>query len=159
MARPESRYVCDSCGAFHAKWSGRCDSCGEWNTLVEETAPKPVPKGLRNAGRTIELVGLRGATATPPRLVTGIEELDRVLGGGLVEGSAILIGGDPGIGKSTLALQAGAAVGGKAVWPVLGELLGFVDHGVACTSPAVRSPDDCSARDQECEVMKTWLLA
>ncbi|MEM7023476.1 MAG: DNA repair protein RadA [Pseudomonadota bacterium] len=110
MARPESRYVCNSCGAYHAKWSGRCDACGAWNTLSEEAAPKPVPKGLRSAGRTIELVGLQGATATPPRLVSGIEELDRVLGGGLVEGSAILIGGDPGIGKSTLALQAGAAL-------------------------------------------------
>src|SRR5919106_4296337 len=109
MARPDSRYVCGSCGTWHAKWSGRCDACGEWNSLIEEAASKPVPKGLRAAGRTLELVGLRGTTATPPRLATGIEELDRVLGGGLVEGSAILIGGDPGIGKSTLALQAGAA--------------------------------------------------
>jgi DNA repair protein RadA/Sms len=110
MVRPDSRYVCGGCGAWHAKWSGRCDACGEWNSLAEETAPKPVPKGLRAAGRTLELVGLRGTTATPPRLVTGIKELDRVLGGGLVAGSAILIGGDPGIGKSTLALQAGAAL-------------------------------------------------
>jgi DNA repair protein RadA/Sms len=123
MPRPESRYVCDSCGACHAKWSGRCDACGEWNSMVEEAALKPVPKGLRGAGRGVELVGLRGATATPPRLVTGIEELDRVLGGGLVEGSAILIGGDPGIGKSTLALQAGAALarGGEPVAYVSGE--------------------------------------
>ncbi|MGH6918350.1 MAG: AAA family ATPase, partial [Geminicoccaceae bacterium] len=123
MARPDSRYVCGSCGAWHAKWSGRCDACGEWNGLIEEAAPKAVPKGLRSAGRTLELVGLRGATATPPRLVTGIEELDRVLGGGLVQGSAILIGGDPGIGKSTLALQAGAALAraGAAVAYVSGE--------------------------------------
>jgi DNA repair protein RadA/Sms len=123
MPRPESRYVCDGCGAYHAKWSGRCDACGEWNTLVEETALKSIPKGLRGAGRGVELVGLRGAAATPPRLVTGIEELDRVLGGGLVEGSAILIGGDPGIGKSTLALQAGAALAcsGEPVAYVSGE--------------------------------------
>jgi DNA repair protein RadA/Sms len=123
MARPDSRYACDSCGASHAKWSGRCDVCGEWNTLVEEAAPKPIPKGLRAAGRALELVGLRGAASTPPRLVTGIEELDRVLGGGLVEGSAILIGGDPGIGKSTLVLQAGAALAaaGAPVAYVSGE--------------------------------------
>jgi DNA repair protein RadA/Sms len=123
MARPDSRYVCDSCGASHAKWSGRCDVCGEWNSLVEEAAPKPIPKGLRAAGRALELVGLRGAASTPPRLVTGIEELDRVLGGGLVEGSAILIGGDPGIGKSTLVLQAGAALAaaGAPVAYVSGE--------------------------------------
>jgi DNA repair protein RadA/Sms len=123
MARPDSRYVCGSCGAWHAKWSGRCDACGEWNSLIEEAAPKPVPKGLRAAGRTIELVGLRGTTATPPRLATGIEELDRVLGGGLVEGSAVLIGGDPGIGKSTLALQAAAALAatGAPVAYVSGE--------------------------------------
>lgn len=123
MARPDSRYVCGSCGAWHAKWSGRCDACGEWNSLAEEAAPKPVPMGLRAAGRTLELVGLRGGAATPPRLATGIEELDRVLGGGLVEGSAILIGGDPGIGKSTLALQAGAALAraGAPVAYVSGE--------------------------------------
>jgi DNA repair protein RadA/Sms len=123
MARPDSRYVCGSCGAWHAKWSGRCDACGEWNSLIEEAAPKPAPKGLRAAGRSLELVGLRGATATPPRLVTGIEELDRVLGGGLVAGSAILIGGDPGIGKSTLALQVAAALAqdGAPVAYVSGE--------------------------------------
>jgi DNA repair protein RadA/Sms len=123
MARPESRYVCDSCGASHAKWSGRCDACGEWNTLVEEAALKPIPKGLRTAGRALELVGLRGAASTPARLVAGIEELDRVLGGGVVEGSAILIGGDPGIGKSTLVLQAGAALAaqGAPVAYVSGE--------------------------------------
>jgi DNA repair protein RadA/Sms len=123
MARAESRYVCGRCGTSHAKWSGRCDGCGEWNSLAEEAAPKAVPKGLRSAGRHIELVGLRGAASTPPRLITGIEELDRVLGGGLVEGSAILIGGDPGIGKSTLALQAAAALAarGEAVAYVSGE--------------------------------------
>ena len=64
MARPDTRYVCGSCGTWHAKWSGRCDACGEWNTLAEEAAPKPVPKGLRAAGRTLELVGLRGTTAS-----------------------------------------------------------------------------------------------
>jgi DNA repair protein RadA/Sms len=123
MARPDFRYVCGNCGAEHAKWSGRCDTCGEWNSLIEEAAAKPVPKGLRSGGRALELVGLRGAKATPPRLVTRIEELDRVLGGGLVEGSAVLIGGDPGIGKSTLALQAGAALAqtGEPVAYVSGE--------------------------------------
>jgi DNA repair protein RadA/Sms len=112
MPRPDTRHVCQSCGTVHAKWAGRCDACGEWNTLAEESAPKPLPKGLRAdaGGRRVELVGLQGTSAAPDRLGTGIGELDRVLGGGLVEGSAVLIGGDPGIGKSTLVLQAGAAL-------------------------------------------------
>jgi len=144
MARPDSRYVCGSCGAWHAKWSGRCDACGEWNSLAEEAALKPVPKGLRGAGRAIELVGLRGATATPPRLVTGIEELDRVLGGGLVGGSLVLLGGDPGIGKSTLLCQMASGIAARCA-PVLyvsGEesvaqtalrarRVGMVERGVA----------------------------
>lgn len=111
MARAAQRFVCQSCGTAHSKWGGRCDGCGEWNTLVEETAPKEVPKGLKvGGGRAIELVGLDGQRESPDRLTTGITELDRVLGGGLVEGSAVLIGGDPGIGKSTLVLQASAAL-------------------------------------------------
>ncbi|HLT02706.1 MAG TPA: ATPase domain-containing protein, partial [Geminicoccaceae bacterium] len=111
MARAETHYVCQSCGAVHAKWAGRCDACGEWNTLAEESAPAPVPKGMRaGAGRRLELVGLVGRSAGPARLSTAIAELDRVLGGGLVAGSTVLIGGDPGIGKSTLVLQAAAAL-------------------------------------------------
>ena len=124
MARAETRYVCQSCGSVHAKWAGRCEGCGAWNTLAEETAPTPVPKGLRAGGaQRLELFGLAGAAPGPTRLSTASAELDRVLGGGLVEGSAVLIGGDPGIGKSTLVLQAGAALAnaGAAVAYVSGE--------------------------------------
>jgi len=124
MSRPDHRYVCQSCGAVQPKWAGRCEACGEWNTLAEETAPTPLPKGLRaGAAQRLELFGLAGASQAPARLSTAIAELDRVLGGGLVEGSAVLIGGDPGIGKSTLVLQAGAALAaaGAAVAYVSGE--------------------------------------
>ena len=124
MARADKQYVCQSCGAVHAKWAGRCDACGEWNTLAEESAPQPVPKGMRaGAGRRLELVGLAGKSSGPARLSTAIVELDRVLGGGLVAGSTVLIGGDPGIGKSTLVLQAAAALAsvGAEVAYVSGE--------------------------------------
>lgn len=115
--------MCQGCGTVHAKWAGRCDACGEWNTLAEEAAPRAVAKGAAGRGRRLELVGLAGKAATPTRLATGIGELDRVLGGGIVQGSAVLIGGDPGIGKSTLVLQAGAVVAraGAEVVYVSGE--------------------------------------
>jgi DNA repair protein RadA/Sms len=111
MAKEGPRYVCQECGANHAKWIGRCETCGAWNSIVEEAAPVSVPKGLSGkSGKRIEFVGLEGESEPPPRRKTGIKELDRVLGGGLVAGSAILVGGDPGIGKSTLLLQATAAL-------------------------------------------------
>jgi DNA repair protein RadA/Sms len=111
MAKPSTRFVCQQCGSAYVRWAGKCDNCGAWNSIVEEALADTVPKGLSGkAGRKIELVGLEGAAPPPPRLVTGIEELDRVAGGGLVPGSAILVGGDPGIGKSTLLLQAVAAL-------------------------------------------------
>ena len=92
---------------MHPKWQGRCDGCGEWNTLVEESTASAAPaKGTRR----LAFVPLRGETAPPPRIVTGIAELDRVLGGGFVPGSVVLVGGDPGIGKSTILLQAAARV-------------------------------------------------
>jgi DNA repair protein RadA/Sms len=124
VARAETHFVCQSCGAVHAKWAGRCDGCGEWNTLAEEQATPAVPKGLRPGGaKPLELVGLAGGPAGPLRLATAIDELDRVLGGGLVPGSTVLIGGDPGIGKSTLVLQAAAALAmaGAEVAYVSGE--------------------------------------
>ncbi|KPP80453.1 MAG: DNA repair protein RadA [Oceanicaulis sp. HLUCCA04] len=125
MARSDSVYVCQSCGAVHAKWAGRCDDCGSWNTLQEETQSAPLgtqasaPK--RTAGRRarLELVDLGSATDDPPRFETGMAEFDRVAGGGLVPGSAVLVGGDPGIGKSTLLLQAAARLaraGQRAVY-------------------------------------------
>src|SRR5204863_6942874 len=117
MARPVNRFVCQSCGAVTSKWSGRCESCGEWNTITQEAGPAPGPAGGlarggpgRQKGRTLEFAGLVGTTPQPPRYKSGILEFDRVCGGGLVVGSALLIGGDPGIGKSTLLLQVAAAL-------------------------------------------------
>jgi DNA repair protein RadA/Sms len=111
MARAQPRYACQQCGAVHPKWTGRCDGCGAWNSLIEELPREAVPKGLAaGAGRALGFVGLTGPGTLPPRRTTGIAELDRVCGGGFVPGSAILVGGDPGIGKSTLLLQAAAAI-------------------------------------------------
>lgn len=110
MARTKTRYVCSACGAVSGKWSGQCDDCNAWNTLQEETAAAP-PTGrgaATQSGQPIALASLAGEGATHARHITGIGELDRVLGGGLVAGSATLIGGDPGIGKSTLLLHAAA---------------------------------------------------
>jgi DNA repair protein RadA/Sms len=109
MARAPSRFVCQECGAVTLKWSGKCEACNAWNSIAEEQAPDTTPKGLGiKPGRKIEFVGLDGMAAPVSRLLTGIGELDRVCGGGLVPGSALLVGGDPGIGKSTLLTQAAA---------------------------------------------------
>jgi DNA repair protein RadA/Sms len=111
VVKNSSQYVCQDCGGLSAKWSGRCDNCGAWNTLVEETGSEQVPKGLGSKrGSKVEFVPLQGKSKPPPRRVTGINEFDRVCGGGLVPGSALLVGGDPGIGKSTVLLQAVAAL-------------------------------------------------
>ena len=118
MAKATTRYVCQSCGAITPKWAGRCEACGEWNTIVEEASTAAVAKGRR-----LQFVDLAGVANPPPRVGTGIAELDRVLGGGFVPGSAILLAGDPGIGKSTLLLQAAArlARSGKRVLYISGE--------------------------------------
>jgi len=114
MAKPQTRYVCQSCGASYPKWAGRCESCGAWNTIVEEAAEQLAPKGQSaKGGRQIDFVDLSGVSVEMPRAVIGIAEFDRVCGGGLVPGSAILIGGDPGIGKSTLLLQVVARLAAK----------------------------------------------
>ena len=112
MARTKTQFVCQSCGAASPRWQGKCEACGEWNTLVEESQKTDLPKGATGGkgGRRIEFVGLKGGETPPPRRTTGIGELDRVTGGGLVAGSAMLVGGDPGIGKSTLLLQAMASL-------------------------------------------------
>jgi DNA repair protein RadA/Sms len=106
MARPTTIHVCSSCGHETARWSGRCPGCGEWNTLVEEAAPAPVAARGRTSGAKAAArrpVPLASVDTTPvPRLRTGIGEFDRVLGGGIVPGSLVLLGGSPGIGKSTL---------------------------------------------------------
>ncbi|MGH1353627.1 MAG: DNA repair protein RadA [Thalassovita sp.] len=104
-------YSCSACGASTNKWSGRCDACGEWNSISEDTplSAGPSKKSLGNKrGASIVLTDLATQEAPPPRTQSGMDELDRVLGGGLVPASAILVGGDPGIGKSTLLLQAAA---------------------------------------------------
>ena len=108
MAKTTKSFICQSCGAGFTKWAGRCDACGEWNTIVEEAPRENLPKGVSGGkgGRAVAFVDLKGEAHAPPRRSTGIGELDRVCGGGLVPGSAILVGGDPGIGKSTLLLQA-----------------------------------------------------
>lgn len=126
MAKALHSYVCQNCGAQAAKWAGRCESCGTWNTLTEEASAAPVA-GARGQslpkGRKGQLVGLKGDLPPPPRLTIGIGELDRVAGGGFVRGSAVLVGGDPGIGKSTLLLQALAELArkGQRVIYVSGE--------------------------------------
>ncbi|MCH8197215.1 MAG: DNA repair protein RadA, partial [Proteobacteria bacterium] len=101
MASSASAYVCQQCGAVHRKWVGRCDDCGAWNTLIEEARTEAAPKSLRAGakaakGRKLELHPLAGESAAPPRRITGIAEFDRVCGGGLVEGSTVLVAGDPG---------------------------------------------------------------
>ena len=111
---PDQALRLPACGAVTAKWTGRCESCGDWNTIVEEAAPRPARPAA--AWRAAARAGCSsspastGTTPQPPRYQTGIAEFDRVCGGGLVRGSAILIGGDPGIGKSTLLLQVAAAL-------------------------------------------------
>ena len=110
MARPQPRYACQECGTVHAKWTGRCDGCGAWNSLIEELPREAPPQRSSGPGTRSALSASTGPSMLPPRRRTGIAELDRVCGGGFVAGSAILVGGDPGIGKSTLLLQAAAAI-------------------------------------------------
>jgi DNA repair protein RadA/Sms len=118
----KTTFVCQNCGAASPRWQGKCPSCGEWNTLTEETdaiAPPGTGLARRGSGRVIVLEGLKGSMQEAPRFSTGIGELDRVTGGGIVPGSALLIGGEPGIGKSTLLLQLAATLarrGRRAVY-------------------------------------------
>ena len=127
MAKTKSAYFCQSCGYESAKWLGKCPSCNEWNTFVEEIVEKSgtkVPSWKTASGPQ------RSSTPTrvdriqsikEERILTGDQELDRVLGGGLVAGSVILIGGEPGIGKSTLMLQLALNISGKKILYISGE--------------------------------------
>lgn len=106
MAKPKAQYICQECGTTYGKWSGKCSACGTWDKIIEETGNRSYTKTKSDAtGEVIKFASLSGKTETPPRTSTTLNELDRVLGGGLVSGSATLIGGDPGIGKSTILLQ------------------------------------------------------
>ena len=141
MAKSRSSYVCQNCGAITQRWQGKCESCGEWNTIIEEAAAlgvgaAAVRRGV--VGRAFALEDLSGDSKPLARIVTGIGELDRVAGGGFVPGSATLIGGEPGIGKSTLLIQACAALarrgGARSDAPFRSR-----------TSPAVRSRSRASS--------------
>ena len=117
MAKSKEAFICQNCGAASPKWQGQCAACGEWNTLLVEAAPANPRRAARGPGPDRSSSLAAEAVLEQPRLTTGSTELDRVLGGGLVPGSVTLIGGDPGIGKSTLMLQAAAAL--NATGPVL----------------------------------------
>lgn len=127
MAKTKSAYFCQSCGYESAKWLGKCPSCSQWNTFVEEIIDKGAanvptwksPSGTQRLSKPSKVQEIQ--SATEERVSTGDLELDRVLGGGLIAGSVILIGGEPGIGKSTLMLQLALNVAGKKVLYVSGE--------------------------------------
>src|SRR5246127_3248655 len=124
MAKSTLSFVCQNCGAAYNRWQGKCEACGEWNTLAEEEASAvPVSVRSRRKGRQFRLESLSGKTQDAPRLSSGMAELDRVTGGGFVRGSVLLVGGDPGIGKSTLLIQAAAelAKAGHRVVYISGE--------------------------------------
>ena len=103
--KSNKQYICQSCGSVYMKWTGKCEQCNEWNSLIEESNSKPSGPLSKSKGQTINFETLNNDIIEYPRLKTNIEEMDRVIGGGFVSGSVTLIGGDPGIGKSTLLLQ------------------------------------------------------
>ncbi len=113
MAKAKTQFTCQNCGTVHTRWAGKCDGCGAWNTIVEEDPMGGIGGGPTRApkkGRPVTLTTLSGEIEEAPRVPSGISELDRATGGGFVRGSAVLVGGDPGIGKSTLLMQAAAAL-------------------------------------------------
>src|SRR6476469_5609457 len=121
MAKNAASFICQNCGATYGRWQGKCDGCGEWNTIAEEgaAADRMVPGRSARKGRVFALEPLTGETHEAPRLPSGVAEFDRVTGGGLVRGSVLLMAGDPGIGKSTLLIQTAAALanaGHRAVY-------------------------------------------
>jgi DNA repair protein RadA/Sms len=124
MSKRNLSFICQNCGAAAPRWQGKCEACGEWNTLAEEGAERPAGPGRKaGKGRLFALEPLTGEAHEAPRLASGVAELDRVTGGGFVRGSVLLMAGDPGIGKSTLLLQATAAMarGGHRAVYISGE--------------------------------------
>jgi DNA repair protein RadA/Sms len=124
MSKRNLNFICQNCGAAAPRWQGKCEACGEWNTLAEEGAERPAGPGRKaGKGRLFALEPLTGEAHEAPRLASGVAELDRVTGGGFVRGSVLLMAGDPGIGKSTLLLQATAAMarGGHRAVYISGE--------------------------------------
>src|SRR5476649_166225 len=120
MSRRTLSFICQNCGAVASRWQGKCEACGEWNTLAQEGAERPSGPGRKpSKGRLFVLEPLAGEAHDAPRLASGLPEFDRVTGGGFVRGSVLLVGGDPGIGKSTLLIQVAAALaraGHRAVY-------------------------------------------
>lgn len=153
MARDQAVYVCQSCGAVHNKWAGQCSGCNQWNTLVQEafSAPpgglRPEPAGKISRLNKLQFESLESEDEDPVRMVTGIEEFDRVCGGGVVPGSAILIAGDPGVGKSTLLLQvaANAAMKNLKVAYISGEEAVEQIRGRASRMGLNKAPVDLAA--------------
>src|SRR4030095_6723420 len=124
MTKSVTKYVCQNCGYNSVRWIGKCPDCGSWNSFIEEI----IDTGRRKSGKNIVDLKLTNlskisdiSVKDDPRTVTGIEELDRVLGGGIVAGSVILVGGDPGIGKSTLMMQLADKIKNKIILYVSGE--------------------------------------
>src|SRR6201999_2690852 len=121
MAKHAPSFTCQNCGAVYGRWAGKCEACGEWNTIADEgaSADRVGPGRPARKGRVFALQPLAGEAQDAPRLPSGVPELDRVTGGGFVRGSVLLMAGDPGIGKSTLLIQATAAMaraGHRAVY-------------------------------------------
>ncbi|KXK56174.1 MAG: DNA repair protein RadA [Chlorobi bacterium] len=125
MSKQRTRFVCQSCGAIASRWVGKCPSCGNWETYVEEVEAPAAPSGARgprSATTRAEVVTLdQVSVQQEPRILTGIGEFDRVLGGGIMAGSIILVGGDPGVGKSTLMAQMCAGLKGRTILYITGE--------------------------------------
>src|SRR5262245_55410946 len=146
--RTRSIYCCQACGHTEGKWLGRCPACQEWNSLVEElptlAAPTPSATGVSDGAAAISLAAVGGSFGRARRQ-SGIGELDRVLGGGFVAGSMVLLGGDPGVGKSTLLIQALAGLGqpGTAGVPGVAEVAsvgGFDKESGRSTAPPNAGP-------------------
>ncbi|TNE29388.1 MAG: DNA repair protein RadA [Alphaproteobacteria bacterium] len=155
MAKPKKRYICQACGSVSHRWQGQCPDCAEWNTLTEDVPATVFSQkhDLSSGGRAVQFVSLNEPVELPRRRTTGLTEFDRALGGGLVPGSAVLMGGDPGIGKSTLLLQAAAEVarsGAEAIYVSGEEAAGQVRMRAARLGLAdapIRLASETSVRD------------